>query len=350
MQRLNVRNIPDEIYQLFEREATRQERSTEAHARYVIAQSVKQEGSLTGADHYCREISSRLNLVLPLANEAAARPGSEFRHAMSPAAFAEQLGETDPLRVLNWFSGDAAPDFRQAEKIAAYIGCSARWLKFGEGRAFQYNDQRRLNLHGSAYSNARALLEPDVDNNPVFKIRIIRLNNENGNILILREFRNTLRTDFFHTNLHLIGNTGGGGFHDLCDFFCMLQQLYIFYTSNDIFIKSYDATESRLKYVFEEGDCHPLRVIDQCCQENIWWEDIWQRDMLGQRNASRSGYFWPGDREWIDSIMTHLETSGKLIDDETLEHMTRFSLGTDEEQQKYLLVRDRGNPVRKESE
>lgn len=350
MQRLNVRNIPDEIYQQFEREAARQERSTEAHARYVIAQSVRQEEYVTGADLYCRELSRRLNLVLPLANEAAARPGSEFRPAMSPAAFAEQLGETDPLRVLNWFSGEAAPDFRQAEKIAAYVGCSSQWLKFGEGRAFQYNGQRRLNLHGSAYSNARALLEPDADGNPIFKIRIIRLTNENGNVLILREFRNTLRTDFFYTNLDLSGNTGNGGFHDLCDFFCLLQQLYIFYASNDIFIKSYDAAESRLKYVFEENDCHPLRVIDQCCQENIWWEDIWQRDMLGQRNASRGGYFWPGDREWIDSIMTYLENSGKLIDGETLENMTRFSLGTNEEKQKYQLASDGEKSVRKEYE
>ena len=30
MQRLNVRNIPDEIYRQFEQEAARQERSTEA--------------------------------------------------------------------------------------------------------------------------------------------------------------------------------------------------------------------------------------------------------------------------------------------------------------------------------
>jgi len=337
MQRLNVRNIPDDIYQQFEREAARQERSTEAHARYVIAQSVRQEEHVTGADLYCREISARLKLVLPLVNAAAARPGSEFRPAISPAAFAEQLGLADPLTVLNWFSGDAAPDFKQAEKIAAYTGCSAQWLKFGEGSAFQYTAERRLNTYGSAYSNASALLEPDADGNPVFKIRIIRLTNENGNVLILREFRNTLRTDFFYTNLHLSENTGSGGFHDLCDFFCTLQQLYIFYTSNDIFIKSYDAAESRLKSVFEEGDCHPLRVIEQCCQENIWWEDIWHRDMLEQRNVTRSGYFWPGDRKWIDSIMTHLENAGKLIDDETLENMTRFSMGTDEEQQRYQL-------------
>ena len=50
MQRLNVRNIPDEIYRQFEQEAARQERSTEAHARFVIAQSVQREAALTGAD------------------------------------------------------------------------------------------------------------------------------------------------------------------------------------------------------------------------------------------------------------------------------------------------------------
>ena len=337
MQRLNVRSIPDEVYTQFEAQAASQERSTEAHARWVIAQAVKSDAQLSMADRYCKEMSSRLNLLLPLVNEVIRRPSSNYQAAMGPVAFAEQLGEADPLRVLNWFSGDAIPDFRQSEKIAAYMGCSARWLKFGEGCTFQYNEERRLNGHGSALNNARALLEPDADGNSVYKICIIRLTNENGNILILREFRNTIRTDFFWTNLHLSGNTGNGGFHDLCDFFCMLQQLYIFYTSNDIFIKSYDVSESRLKYVFEEGDCHPLQVIEQCCQENIWWEDIWQRAMLGQRNPLRGGYFWPGDRVWIDRIMSELEKSGRLIDDETLEGITRFSVGTDEEKRRYHL-------------
>ena len=59
MQRLNVRNIPDEIYRQFEQEAARQERSTEAHARFVIAQSVQREAALTGADRYRRELSAQ---------------------------------------------------------------------------------------------------------------------------------------------------------------------------------------------------------------------------------------------------------------------------------------------------
>ncbi|WP_446488496.1 FitA-like ribbon-helix-helix domain-containing protein [Enterobacter hormaechei] len=75
MQRLNVRNIPDEIYRQFEQEAARQERSTEAHARFVIAQSVQREAALTGADRYRRELSARLRHLLPLVNEAASRPG-----------------------------------------------------------------------------------------------------------------------------------------------------------------------------------------------------------------------------------------------------------------------------------
>ncbi|MCY0629480.1 hypothetical protein OVX87_31700 [Klebsiella pneumoniae] len=74
MQRLNVRNIPDEIYRQFEQEAARQERSTEAHARFVIAQSVQREAALTGADRYRRELSARLRHLLPWSTKRPPAP------------------------------------------------------------------------------------------------------------------------------------------------------------------------------------------------------------------------------------------------------------------------------------
>lgn len=96
MQRLNVRNIPDEIYRQFEQEAARQERSTEAHARFVIAQSVLREAALTGADRYRREFSARLRQLLPLVNEAVSRPGPNYQPPIDAAALAERLGEANP--------------------------------------------------------------------------------------------------------------------------------------------------------------------------------------------------------------------------------------------------------------
>ena len=71
---------------------TRQERSTEVHARFMIAQSVQREAALTGADRYRRELSARLRQLLPLINEAASRPGPNYQPPMDAAALAERLG------------------------------------------------------------------------------------------------------------------------------------------------------------------------------------------------------------------------------------------------------------------
>ncbi|MBD7493148.1 FitA-like ribbon-helix-helix domain-containing protein [Klebsiella pneumoniae] len=343
MQRLNVRNIPDEIYRQFEQEAARQERSTEAHARFVIAQSVQREAALTGADRYRRELSARLRHLLPLVNEAASRPGPNYQPPMDAAALAERLGEANPLAVMNWFSGHDVPDFEQADRLATYLGCSVRWLKFGEGRPFAFGSQRRLNGHGSAYDDARALLTPDAAGNPVYKISLIRDDSPEGHILILREFCNSLQAEIFWTNLHLSEHVGNGGFHDLCDFFAMLEQLYIFYTNNDIFVKSYDIARGRLQYEFEENDCHPLLITKRCGRENIWWEDIWHEEMLGKRNPERNGgYFWPNDRDIINRVMAHLKEKQRLMDKDDLEMLTRYSFGMDEQRSRYRLATHTG--------
>ncbi|WP_061800035.1 FitA-like ribbon-helix-helix domain-containing protein [Serratia ficaria] len=338
MQRLNVRNIDDDIYKQFEQEAARQERSTEAHARFVIAQSVRREAALTGADRYRWELSARLNHLLPLVNEAAPNPGPGYQPPMDAAALAERLGEANPLAVMNWFSGHDVPDFEQADQLATYLGCAPRWLKFGEGRPFTFGSPRRLNGHGGAYEDARALLAPDAAGNPVYKISIIRDDSEQGHILILREFRNSLQAEIFWTNLNLSEHVGNGGFHDLCDFFAMLEQLWIFYTNNDVFVKSYDVARGRLQYEFEENDCHPLLITKRCGRENIWWEDIWQEEMLEHRHPERNGgYFWPGDSKIIERVIAHLKEKQRLMNQEDLEMLTRYSFGMDDVRARYKL-------------
>ncbi|MEI3667681.1 hypothetical protein U2F47_09120, partial [Klebsiella pneumoniae] len=179
--------------------------------------------------------------------------------------------------------------------------------------------------------------------NPVYKISLIREDSPEGSILILREFRNSLQAEIFWTNLHLSEHVGNTGFHDLCDFFAMLEQLYIFYTINDVFVKSYDIARGRLKYEFEENDCHPLLITKRCGRENIWWEDIWHEEMLGKRNPERNGgYFWPDDREIINRVMAHLKEKQRLMDKDDLEMLTRYSFGMDEQRSRYRLATHTG--------
>ena len=101
---------------------------------------------------------------------------------MDTAAQAERLGDANPLVVMNWFSVHDVPDFEQADRLATYLGCSVRWLKFGEGRPSAFGSQRRLNSHGSAYDDAHALLTPDAASNPVYKVSLIRDVSPEGSI------------------------------------------------------------------------------------------------------------------------------------------------------------------------
>lgn len=72
----------------------------------------------------------------------------------------------------------------------------------------------------------------------------------------------------------------------------MLEQLYIFYINNDVFVKSFDIDRGRLQYEFEENDCHPLRITKRFDRENIWWKDIWHEEMFGKRNPERNGGYF----------------------------------------------------------
>lgn len=331
MKRLTIRNIPDDIYAEFEKQASINERSMESHARYIVTNAVTNKIKLRGSEMYQQELTDRLNYLMSLVKNVPTEVN------LHPALLAERLGEENPLNVMNWFSGHATPDFKQIEHLAQYTGCNPEWLKFGTNRPFPIKPMQRINIKGEGYSDALNLLEPGFKERSIQKINIMRMNNEAGNILILREFENSLNTDFFMTNLHLSEQIGNTGFHDLCDFFSILQNLYLFYTNNSIFIKSYDLNENSFKYYFEERDCHPLKMLKECAHESVWWEDIWHKKMLEERNAENNGYFWPNDKQLIDRIILHLNTQNRLLDCETVDLLSRYSFGDTSEKEKYIL-------------
>ncbi|HEM7567108.1 TPA: hypothetical protein U2J78_004969 [Serratia marcescens] len=316
MKRLTIRNIPEDIYAEFEKQAAENERSTESHARYAIIRMSQSKTELSGADMYQKEFSDRINTLLSLINRIPSASNTP------PALLAELLGEKNPLSVMNWFSGHETPDFKQMDQLVLYTGCNPKWLKFGVGRPFTFRTMKRINREGSGYENALTLLKPDNSGNPVEKIHIMRMDNDVGNIYILRKFKNSINTDLFHTNLHLSEAIGNSGFHDLCDFIDTLQHLYLFYIKNDVFVKSYDLTENSFKYYFEERNCHPLEMIKHCTRESVWWEDIWRQKILEERNAEDNGYFWKGDKKLIDQILSELKNKNKLIDPDLVDHKT----------------------------
>ena len=197
MKKLLIRRIPENIYQALETAANEAERSLEGHARYILTQSVESKKNISGGDRYQHEITERLNNILPTVNKF--RRGSP----LTPAKLAELLGHQNALSAENWFTGNEVPGFIDLNNLSELLGCCAEWLKFGERVPFPMNSQSRINWKGGSTEDVDALLAPDAKGNPVTFIRIIRLTNFAGNILILREFKDTLSTDFFYTNLHL---------------------------------------------------------------------------------------------------------------------------------------------------
>ncbi|EEK8235404.1 hypothetical protein G3X54_004915, partial [Salmonella enterica] len=207
MKKILIRLIPENIYQALETAANDAERSLEGHARYILTQSVESQKNISGGERYQQEITERLNKILPIVNKVRKEP------PLTPAKLAELLGHQDALAAENWFTGNGVPGFIDLNNLSELLGCCAEWLKFGERVPFPMSSQSRINWKGGNAEDVDALLAPDSKGNPVTFIRIIRLTNNAGNILILREFKNTLSTDFFYTNLHLSEEIGNGGFH-----------------------------------------------------------------------------------------------------------------------------------------
>ncbi|WP_261372462.1 hypothetical protein [Yersinia aldovae] len=322
MKKLLIRLIPDAIYQALESIATRSERSLEGHARYVLTASVEQEQKRSGGERYQHDVTQRLQTVLPLANAVIQGP------SLTPAILAEKLRHRDAVEVENWFTGHAVPAFCELDSLGEILGCSAEWLKFGESSPFPMTGQRRINWKGGGVLDAEDLLEPDEKGNSVDFVYIIRLSNDVGNVLILRTFNNTLKTDFFYTNLHLSEQIGNGGFHDLCDFLVTLQALYRRYVKGKFHVKSYDLSEAVFNDLYVKNSCHPLYLIRHGARESVWWEDIWHREMLTQKNTSGDYYFWPDDKKLIDRLLNKLEEKGRLDNENSLENV-HFGLPTE---------------------
>lgn len=119
---------------------------------------------------------------------------------LTPAKLVELLGYQDALAAENWFTWHEVPGFMDLNTLSGLLGCCAEWLKFGERVPFPMSSQSRINWKGRRTEDVDALLAPNAKGNPVTFVRIIRLTNSAGNTLILREFKDTLSTDFFTPN------------------------------------------------------------------------------------------------------------------------------------------------------
>lgn len=87
MKRLTIRNIPEDIYAEFEKQASINERSVESHARYIVTNAVTSKVKQSGSEIYQHELTNRLNYLMSLVKNIPTEMN------LHPALLAERLGE-----------------------------------------------------------------------------------------------------------------------------------------------------------------------------------------------------------------------------------------------------------------
>jgi hypothetical protein len=304
MKKIQVRNIPDDVYFALEQAANNSERSIEGEVRYALRNWVTPPKlSLTGDESYRQAVSDRLNVVLKKTNQY-----QQSYDALLPSHIAAELGMEDLGVVANWFSGHELPSLSDLKRLSKLFGCCADWLIHGEGNVYGWGTGYRLN--GAGRSAVKSLLEPDSEGNKVSDIFLLREDDSAGAILIIRQFVQTRKVDVFWTNLHLSEVIGTGGESDLADFFVTLRALYQSYVKLNLNVKSYMFSTAVYKKIREEEQAHPLMLIkDYRVNESPWWEDVWDKSQRGHFS------YWEGDVALINRIESVIKNKKYLLDE-----------------------------------
>lgn len=292
MRKILIRLIPDHVYEAIEKEAATTERSIEGYIRYILSEHIQNTKNTSSNESYQFETMKRLNLILQLANKVNAEK------LFTPANIAEKLGHDNALIAENWFIGNSPPNFSELNNLSELFGCSSEWLKFGEGSPYPMSSTRNIDM-----LDIEQLLMPYEEKSPVACLHIIRLSNQNGNVRILREFKDTLVTDFYDINLCLSNDIeiDSEKFHDLLKFMTLLKKIHQHYILNDCLVNSYQISDSDFNHHYKNGYSHPLHLISHCCQKLEWWKGIWKKEVIKDRQHN-DYYFWEGDKNLIELI------------------------------------------------
>ncbi|MEQ4691617.1 MULTISPECIES: FitA-like ribbon-helix-helix domain-containing protein [Providencia] len=292
MRKILIRLIPEHVYEAIEKEAAMTERSMEGYIRYILNEHIQNKKNTSSNESYQFETMKRLNLIIQLANKV------NSEKLFTPANIAEKLGHNNALISENWFIGNDPPNFSDLNNLSELFGCSSEWLKFGEGSPYPMALPRNIDT-----IDTEDLLSPYEEKYPVSCLHIIRLSNNTGNIRILREFKDTLITDFFDTSLCLNNDiqVDSDEFQNLLKFINILKKIHQHYIFNDCIVYSYLLNDSDFELHYKNGYNHPLYLINHYCQKVEWWKGIWKKETTNN-NQHGDYYFWEGDKQLIELI------------------------------------------------
>lgn len=139
MQKLQARNIPDDLYERVATAAAHNDRSLEGEVRHTLSMAYPAESSnvLSLRQQWQQDTALRLRQLVA---QLQADDFWQFRGPGSPVQLARLVGEESPARFFDWMDGLAVLPYEAAERIAGFTGCSADWLIEGRTDPFPVAD------------------------------------------------------------------------------------------------------------------------------------------------------------------------------------------------------------------
>lgn len=139
MQKLQARNIPDDLYERIAAAAAHNDRSLEGEVRHTLAVTYPGDGNetLTLRQQWQQDTARRLH---QLTAQLQADDFWQFRGPGTPLQMARHIGEDSPALFFDWMDGLEPLPFEAAGRIAEFTGCSRDWLMEGRSDPFQLAD------------------------------------------------------------------------------------------------------------------------------------------------------------------------------------------------------------------
>ncbi|WP_205954661.1 FitA-like ribbon-helix-helix domain-containing protein [Pantoea stewartii] len=213
MQKLQARNISDDLYGRVAAAAARNDRSLEGEVRQALAAAYPATGTqtLTLRQQWQQETARRLRQLVA---QLHADDFWQFRGPGTTVQLARHLGEDSPARVFDWMDGLEPLPFEAAERIAAFTGCSRDWLMEGRTDPFSVTD-----IGNPADYEQFFCPEGPGD----YRFYLIRFGD--GNLLCIRHDRSAARWSAGHMGGRFCvqDGMGGGGMGNLKRFLKFLK-------------------------------------------------------------------------------------------------------------------------------
>lgn len=270
MNKLQSRNIPEDLYARVVTAAELNNRSLEGEVRQALMQQYPAPGSetLTLRQQWQNSTAERLR---GLVAQLKADGFWQFRGPGTLVQLARHVGESSPAQFLDWLDGSEPLPFEAAGRISTFTGCSTDWLIDGQLDPFTVADIGRPDEYEAFFSTG---LQGDS------RYHLIRF--ADGTLYFIRHDRqdNAWNAGYTGGRFYLANGMGGGGTGNLKRFL-----MYLKTQGQRLRIDSHDSREDRDSL----GQHHPCFFLKDAVNTMTDWLPQLLRGELPDRWAADAG-------------------------------------------------------------